>query len=145
VVKAGVPVTLFLEGTSSDGSSVLPFRSSLLAPIETHHWPATAAWIHYRLPEGEGSVVDEVCYWRDMTFATHFLNLLTKRRVEAFVSFGAPVRERLNRKEMARELHAEVCRLMEARLGKKEGAAPKPAPLWSDEAGDERRRMARDK
>src|SRR5207244_1055064 len=32
VVEAGVVVTLFLEGTSSDGANVLPFRSSLLAP-----------------------------------------------------------------------------------------------------------------
>ncbi len=109
VVNAGIVVTLFLEGTSSDGSTVLPFRSPLLAPAETHHWPVTPACVRYALKGG--SVADEVCYWRDMTFATHFLNLLSKKRIEAFVRFGEPLKAGLDRKEMARELHAEVCQL----------------------------------
>ena len=109
VVNAGVPVTLFLEGTSSDGERVLPFRSSLLAPALEHGWPVCPAWIHYGL--AEGSVADEVCYWRDMTFVSHFLNLLSKRRIQAFVSFGSPITEQMDRKEMARELHSRVCRL----------------------------------
>ena len=107
VVEAGVIVTLFLEGTSSDGSAVLPFRSSLLAPAEEHGFAATGAWIQYSV--ADGSVPDEVCYWRDMTFGPHFFNLLGKRRIEAFVSFGSPLNPGLNRKEMARELHAQVC------------------------------------
>jgi 1-acyl-sn-glycerol-3-phosphate acyltransferase len=117
VVATGEVLTLFLEGTSSDGKEVLPFRSSLLAPVAEHGWPATGAWIHYTLPAGEGSVADEVCYWRDMTFGPHLLNLLSKRRIEAWVSYGSPVKAGLDRKELARELRAEVCGLKEGRLG----------------------------
>jgi lyso-ornithine lipid O-acyltransferase len=114
VVNAGVVVTLFLEGTSSDGSTVLPFRSSLLGPVEAHHWPVTPAWIHYRMEQG--SVADEICYWRDMTFFPHLLNLLSKDGFEAFVSFGSPLNCEMDRKEMARVLHAEVCQLKAAHL-----------------------------
>lgn len=117
VVEAGVVVTLFLEGTSSDGANVLPFRSSLLAPAEKHHWPVTGAWIHYTLRDG--SVADEVCYWRDMTFGPHLFNLLSKDRIEAFVSFGPTLNGQIDRKEMARELHTQVCGLKNSYLAGK--------------------------
>ena len=108
-VEAGVVVTLFLEGTSSDGSKVLPFHSSLLAPVEEHGWPVTPAWIHYTLPDG--TTAEDVCYWGDMTFFTHFLNLLTKKNIQAHVRFGAPVKGITERKRLAHELHAQVCRM----------------------------------
>lgn len=109
IVNAGVPVALFPEGTSSDGSTVLPFRSSLFGPAETHDWPVTPAWIHYTL-EG-GSVPDEVCYWRDMTFFPHLLNLMSKDGFQATVHYAAPMTRKMDRKEMARELHAQVTQL----------------------------------
>lgn len=109
VVESGVPVTMFLEGTSSDGSEVLPFRSSLLAPLENHTWRVTPTWIHYEC--ADGSVAEEVCYWRDMTFFPHLLNLMSKQCVEAFVCFGTPMPEIPDRKEMARQLHSRVCEL----------------------------------
>jgi 1-acyl-sn-glycerol-3-phosphate acyltransferase len=112
VVKAGMVVVLFLEGTSSDGSEVLPFRSSLLAPAEENGWPVTPAWIHYTLEDG--TMGQNVCYWGDMTFATHFLKMLTKKRIRAHVRFGAPLTEKTGRKEMAQELHRRVCELKKA-------------------------------
>ncbi|HEX4646953.1 MAG TPA: lysophospholipid acyltransferase family protein [Verrucomicrobiae bacterium] len=114
VVEAGMVVVLFLEGTSSDGQTVLPFRSSLLAPAAEHGWPATGAWLHYELPGG--SAADDVCYWGDMNFGSHVLNLLSKNGIQAFVSFGSPVSDGLDRKEMARALHAQVCGLKDEYL-----------------------------
>jgi len=61
-------------------------------------------------------MADEVCYWRDMTFFPHLLNLLSKKEIEAFVSFGAPIDGKMDRKEMARELHTRVCGLKDAHL-----------------------------
>lgn len=109
VIDCGLPVTIFPEGTSSDGHRVLPFRSSLLEPAAANNWPVSAAWIGYWIEDG--SVGEEVCYWRDMTFFPHFLNLLSKREVRARVAFGPPVEPGLDRKEMSRRLHAEVVRL----------------------------------
>jgi 1-acyl-sn-glycerol-3-phosphate acyltransferase len=115
VVEAGVPVVMFLEGTSSGGDQVLPFGSGLLSSVEKNGWPACAAWIHYSMPEG--SVSDEICYWRDMTFFPHLLNLLSRESFRAYVSFDTPLTAKLDRKEMARELHARVCRLKDEHLG----------------------------
>jgi lyso-ornithine lipid O-acyltransferase len=112
VVNAGLVVTLFLEGTSTNGESVLPFRTSLLAPAEEHNWPVTAAWIHYTI--AGGSMEEDICYWRDMTFLPHILKLFGKKGFAAYVSFDEPLTEKMERKEMGRELHARVCRLKAA-------------------------------
>jgi 1-acyl-sn-glycerol-3-phosphate acyltransferase len=111
VITQGLPLTVFPEGTSSDGSGVLPFFSSLLEPAAKANWPVTPAWIGYRLDEDEGSVADDICYWRDMTFGPHFLKLLSKKKIYATVVFGEPIERGLNRKQMASVLHKEVTAL----------------------------------
>ena len=111
VVGQGIPLTLFPEGTSSDGSGVLPFYSSLLEPAAKAKWAVTPGWICYRMDEGEGSVSEDVCYWRNMTFAPHFLKLLSKKKVYATIIFGEPVESGLNRKQMAAVLRDRVIAL----------------------------------
>ena len=105
-LDAGVPLTLFPEGTSTDGSDVLPFRSSLFEPVIELGCPVTACALRYSL-EG-GSVADEVAYWRDMTLAPHLLNLLSKTGVTLDIHFGPSSRRTGDRKTLARDLHAEV-------------------------------------
>lgn len=105
----GALVVLFPEGTSTGGDTVLPFKSALLAPATQPRHPLTAAFIRYTL--AEGSVADDVCYWRDMTLGPHLLNLLGKRRLVAQV-LCSPVHGReADRKALARRLHADVVRL----------------------------------
>jgi 1-acyl-sn-glycerol-3-phosphate acyltransferase len=111
-LRNGALVVLFPEGTSSDGDTVLPFKSALLAPATQQEHPLSASFIRYGLDDG--SVADEVCYWRDMTLVPHLLNLLGKRGVSAHVSFMQVHEGCANRKELARQLHAEVVRLREA-------------------------------
>ncbi|HEV7404759.1 MAG TPA: lysophospholipid acyltransferase family protein [Chthoniobacteraceae bacterium] len=110
-LAGGTSLCVFAEGTSSDGTRVLPFRSSLLAPAVEHGCPVTPAWIGYELEEG--SAAEEVCYWGDMTFGPHLLNLLGHRRIRARVCYGAPEEAAGDRKALAARLHAEVCRLGE--------------------------------
>ncbi len=109
VVNAGVVLGLFPEGTSSNGRQVLPFHSSLFEPAVMSHWPVTPAWIGYALPDG--SVEDEICYWRDMTFLPHFLRLLARKNIEATVAYGTALPPGLDRKHMARELRRQTCEL----------------------------------
>ena len=109
VVEAGLVVVIFPEGTSTDGHRVLPFHSSLLAPPATHGWPVTPAGIGYTM--ADGSVEDEVCYWRDMVFLPHFLNLLKKTRIDARVLFGPAITAGPDRKRLAREMHDAVVAL----------------------------------
>src|SRR6059036_1735252 len=86
-IATGLPVVLFPEGTSSDGSTVLPFKSALLESAVQLRSPIAAASIEYALDDG--SVAEEVCYWRDMTLVPHLLNLLCKREIGAHYSFSA--------------------------------------------------------
>jgi 1-acyl-sn-glycerol-3-phosphate acyltransferase len=105
-ITGGSVVVLFPEGTSSDGSTVLPFKSSLLESAVHLHCPVAAATIEYALDDG--SVADEVCYWRDMTLLPHLLNLFCKREIRAKCSFSLPKIRAGNRKEIARELREEI-------------------------------------
>jgi lyso-ornithine lipid O-acyltransferase len=105
-IGAGSVVVLFPEGTSSDGSTVLPFKSALLESAVQLRCPIAAASIDYGL--NDGSVADEVCYWREMTLVPHLLNLFFKREIRANYSFSPTKVRGGNRKEIARELRDEV-------------------------------------
>jgi 1-acyl-sn-glycerol-3-phosphate acyltransferase len=129
IVEGGTVVTLFPEGTSSGGEGVLPFRSSLLEPAATHGWPVTPAWITYEVTEG--TVSEDVAYWRDMTFATHFLNLLSKRRIVGRVHYGVPVLGIRDRKELSRHLHLAVNGLMQKARTAKKGVQTESAQTTS--------------
>ena len=111
-LDAGVPLTLFPEGTSTGGSDVLPFRSSLFEPVVELGCPVTACALRYSLEHG--SVADEVAYWRDMTLAPHLLNLLGKSRVTLDIHFGPSSQRSGDRKTLARELHSEAAALLAA-------------------------------
>jgi len=112
-LKEGALVVLFPEGTSSDGKTVLPFRSSLLEPA-THQTNALfASHIQYQLEDGD--VGEEVCYWRDEhTLVPHLMNLLAKKNVRAEVRFMQLRESSTDRKELAKQLHSEILRLKEA-------------------------------
>jgi len=111
-LHSGVLVILFAEGTSSNGQAVLPFKSSLLEPATRHPHSLSVGWLQYAIDDGD--VVEEVCYWKDMTLVPHLINLLSKRSVRitvrlAHVNNGSP-----DRKVLARQLHAEVSKLKDA-------------------------------
>jgi 1-acyl-sn-glycerol-3-phosphate acyltransferase len=105
-VVGGSLVVLFPEGTSSDGSTVLPFKSSLLESAVKLRCPVAAASIEYALDDG--SVADEVCYWRDMTLVPHLLNLFFKHEIRSTCSFSLPRIRVGGRKEIAHELREEI-------------------------------------
>jgi len=108
-LNQGALVVLFPEGTSSDGSSVFPFRSALLEPATDLAYSLTASHIGYELEDG--IVGEEVCYWKDMTFGPHLLNLLSKRRIQAHLSFSEVIQRSNERKKLAHQLYAEVATL----------------------------------
>ncbi len=109
LLDAGALVVVFPEGTSSDGSNVLPFRSSLL---EATVWRGTAihtAYLEYELDGGDPAT--EICYWGTMTLLPHLLNLLGKARVRAKVVFSETTVRSADRKELARAARNEVVRI----------------------------------
>lgn len=115
VLKAGIPLLLFPEGTSSGGREVLPFKPALFAPVVELQCPVTPCGITYRIPAG--SVADEVCYWGNHTFFPHLINLFGKVGLEARVCFGKPIQPSSDRKALALSLHDEVTALRESTAG----------------------------
>jgi lyso-ornithine lipid O-acyltransferase len=102
----GALVVVFPEGTSSDGKTILPFKSSLLKTATNPEQPLAIDHIEYALDDGDAGT--EVCYWGDAVFLPHLLNLLSKRSVRATVRFAPVENHGADRKELAQQLHAEV-------------------------------------
>ncbi len=110
VINADLTVVLFLEGTTTDGGTVLPFRSSLLEPAIVQEWKIVPAALGYTVPFGR-SAGREVCWWGDMTLMPHLLNFATLPCICAAVNWGRAVTPIKNRKLLAQELHLEVVTL----------------------------------
>jgi lyso-ornithine lipid O-acyltransferase len=90
VMAAGLTIVLFLEGTTTDGRDVLPFKASLLEPAVRNGWAVVPAGLSYAVPAGR-SVENEVCWWGDMTLAPHLWNFTTLPLVRARVVWGDSV------------------------------------------------------
>ncbi|MDQ8182083.1 lysophospholipid acyltransferase family protein [Pelagicoccus sp. SDUM812005] len=112
VIASGLNMTFFLEGTSTDGRAVLPFRASLLQPLVANGWPITPAYLKYECEEGD--VAQDVCWWGDMGFAEHLLRMSKVKRVEASVVFGQQRQPGEDRKLLANELYQDVLALSES-------------------------------
>lgn len=84
----GSPVVVFPEGTSTDGSAILPFKSSLLQPAIDARVSITPLHISYSVEEGDAAT--EVCYWGNMVFLPHLWHMLGTKGIKATVHIGAP-------------------------------------------------------
>jgi 1-acyl-sn-glycerol-3-phosphate acyltransferase len=131
-LEVGVLMVLFPEGTSSDGRTVLPFKSALLEPATNSGHALSASLIEYHLDDGD--IGQELCYWNDMTFLPHLINLLSKRWIKASVRFSEVRQGSLHRKELARYLHSEVLRLKE-RSNFCARQPQRPPTMWDRESG----------
>jgi len=108
-LQQGLPVVIFPEGTSSDGSRLLPFYPSLFEPAVDCGVPITAAHIQYNLEDGD--VRRDIAYWGDMTFFPHLLKLLSKGGLSATVTFSDRSRIFDDRKVAATAVREEILSL----------------------------------
>lgn len=128
-LEYGVPVVLFPEGTTTDGSHVLRFHSTMLQPAIDAGALITPCAIGYDLEDGD--VGREVCWWGDMTLMPHVLNLLTKKSILAMVLFGEPMAAVGDRKELSQSLHERVEQLREQLLAAKSNEHDVPVGVRS--------------
>jgi 1-acyl-sn-glycerol-3-phosphate acyltransferase len=105
-LAGGLRLFLFPEGTSSDGSRVLPFHSSLFQPAVDLKMPVSAARISYAIPDGVAGT--EACYWGTMSLFPHLVNLLGKHSIIAKVSFSPNSFLFTDRKQASLKMHEEV-------------------------------------
>ena len=108
VLGKGVSVLLFPEGTSTDGTSVLRFHPSLLQPAITLGNPIVAAAIGYRMA---GAEERDLCYYGDVRFGPHLLQLLGRAGVLAAIDFHPDSEIYADRKGAAQSLREKVIAL----------------------------------
>ena len=109
-LKLAVPVLLFPEGTSTDGSEVLKFHSSLFEPAVTAAAQVTAACVRYTIDDGTAE--RELCWFDETPFLPHLWKALGVRGFTAQVRFFAS-HEYVDRRQAARETHDRVVSMRE--------------------------------
>jgi 1-acyl-sn-glycerol-3-phosphate acyltransferase len=87
-LKLQIPVLLFPEGTSTDGSQVIPFHPRLIDPATSTGTQITTATVRYELEDGTPE--KELCWWGDEPFGTHLLKVIGVAGFTAIVRFGEP-------------------------------------------------------
>ena len=108
-LDAGLLVTLFPEGTSSDGSSVLPFQPSLLQPAVEAAIPVHPGHLSYW---GRDQIrADDVAYFGDRDLMPCLMALVNRQTTYGEVHFGEAVGPVADRKTLASLLHSSVSQL----------------------------------
>lgn len=116
-LKSGDNLILFAEGTSSDGTRVLPFKSGLLAAAERevegrplNVQPVSIAYTRLNgMPLGRG-LRPFLAWYGDMDLAPHLWEVVALGRVMVVVEFHAPtsLEEKGSRKALANACHERV-------------------------------------
>jgi 1-acyl-sn-glycerol-3-phosphate acyltransferase len=107
-LERGRTVVLFPEGTSSDGTAVLPFRSSLLDGAARTGRPVFAAAVGYRTIGDSPPAETAIAWWGDDEFLPHLATLLTVPRTEARIRFASEPVVASDRKQLAVALQRTV-------------------------------------
>ena len=87
-VESGDLVGFYPEGTTTDGTYLLPFKTNLFQPAIDYGmsiYPVAVTYMQKGQPTQLASYVD------DMTFAQSFFSLLQARGVEAHIQYGEPI------------------------------------------------------
>ncbi|NVN87912.1 MAG: 1-acyl-sn-glycerol-3-phosphate acyltransferase [Rhodopseudomonas sp.] len=133
----GDAVVLFAEGTSSDGTRVLPFRSALIGAVHhalgasTQHTaiavqPMSVAYTGYRgLPIGR-EFRERVAWYGDADLMPHLLGILSAGAIDVTISWGDAVATEMSadRKQIARDAETAVRKMTAA--ARRGAAVPGP-------------------
>jgi len=125
----GDAVVLFAEGTSSDGTRILPFKSALIGAVHhalgasTQHsritvQPLSLAYTRFdSLPIGR-ALRERVAWYGDAALIRHFIGVLASGAIDVTVTWGDAVALDIttDRKEIARSAEASVRRMTVAAL-----------------------------
>ena len=106
-LAAGTVIAVFPEGTSTDGSCVLPFHASLLQPAVAAEADVQPAAL--RFLDARGDVTSDAAYDGDKTLLDSLWLILRHRRIVAELQLLAPVPCRgLSRRPLATTLERVI-------------------------------------
>ncbi len=110
--RSGLPVLFFPEGTTTDGTDVLPFRRGLFHSVLNNWVPLRTAALRYSLEthaaNSGATVGKEVCWWGEMPFVSHLFRVLGLSGLSVDVRFGDEVLTRRDRFVMSQTAQARV-------------------------------------
>lgn len=114
----GEAIAIFPEGTTTDGTTLLPFHSNLVAPaieVGCDVWPVALRYLEGGAPSTAAAFVG------DMGLVTCLWNILVARGLTAEVAFLDPVPTRAdqNRHHVAHAAHVRIAEFL--------GVTPAPA------------------
>ncbi len=109
-LKAGFNVVLFPEGTSTDGSAILPFKRSLMTAVQGEPEPLLPLTLFYKKINGSPFSKqnrDYVCWYGRMSFVPHLISLFSRSSVEAEIYVHPPLSypTDIGKEEMAGQVH----------------------------------------
>ena len=107
-VARGDGVILFAEGTTSAGDGLLPMKPALFDWAAREQFPVHYATIGYRTPPGSPPAHLAVCWWGDMPFGGHLVDLCRLAKFEAVVEFGPAPIVAPTRGELARRVERAI-------------------------------------
>ncbi|MGI9036764.1 MAG: lysophospholipid acyltransferase family protein [Pyrinomonadaceae bacterium] len=107
-IGGGEGVTVFPEGTSTNGEEILKFNSSFLEFAARAHLPVYYVAVSYRTPPTEIPASRAVCWWEDISFMAHLWRLFQVAETTAMLTFGDEPVLSDDRKELARKLREKV-------------------------------------
>jgi 1-acyl-sn-glycerol-3-phosphate acyltransferase len=144
-LAAGDALILFPEGTSSDGTFVLPFKSALFSVVFNRDQPITVQPVSLAYTRLDGLPIGRrlrplLAYYADMTMAPHLWRRLGFGRIEAIVEFHPPVMvaDFASRKALADFCHQRISRGVSRSLTGRHGepeiptVAPQPEPASAE-------------
>ena len=111
-LEASTSVCVFLEGTTTAGDRILPFKPALLLPAMEMDAPIVPVGLHWSSNVPGMSVRDDIAFWGDHTFIHHLWRLMGLHGFEVEVRFSEPVHpNQESRKDFARQLRDRMLHL----------------------------------
>lgn len=108
LLERGIPVTLFPEGTASDGKRILPFLPSLFEPAASRRTPCWGAIVTYATGDPAAPPSTAVAWGDGTALSRHAKGVLALERIDASVRFAPSPVVSGDRKVLARDLETWV-------------------------------------
>ena len=109
-------IFIFPEGTSTDGSSVLPFKSNLFQTAINSKSNILPIGIQY---QHNNKFTSAPSYIGDMSLIASILNLIKLDSIDARITILSPMKEDGNRKSLAKKTYLKINNLIKSNKYKK--------------------------
>lgn len=120
-MEEGYNVCVFLEGTTTEGTRVLPFRAPLLQPALEGGVDIVPVCITWSADDPAIDMDEDIAYWRDHPMVPHVLRFLGFKGVHCHIRFGEPIKAEGDRKVLAEKVRDAVVKMHDEEQRKLQG------------------------